>query len=182
MNETSWYNKRMKKKLLIGFAFLAVLIPAAVIILPQTLLKPEPIHIHAGFQVYKDEKLQNFSDFKYMHEMPCTVDGKPVENAHVDEQLEKAHLHDQNGDVVHVHRKGATWRDLFVNIKYPISENAVAYSNGQKVEDFLDHEIVAYESVVIFEGKHTKDQELLKKAVTKERVTEIENSSEYCAS
>lgn len=172
----------MKKKLLIALGALVILVAAASIILPQTLLKSDPVHIHAGFQVYKDEKLQDFSDFKYMHEMPCTVDGKPVENAHVDEQLEKAHLHDQNGDVVHVHRKGATWRDLFTNIKYPISENAVVYSNGQKLDAFLDREIAAYESVVIFEGKHTKDQESLKNAVTKERITEIENSSEYCAS
>jgi hypothetical protein len=171
----------MKKKLLFGLGGLVVLAVAAAIILPQTLLKPKPVHIHAGFQVYKDESLQDFSDFKYMHEMPCTVDGKPIEGAHIDEQLEKAHLHDENGDVVHVHRKGALWRDLFTNIKYPISEDAVAYSNGKKVENILDKEIAAFESVVFFEGKHTKDQELLKKAVTKERITEIENSSEYCA-
>lgn len=172
----------MKKKLLIVLGLLLVFMTSAIIVLSQTVFKPQPIHIHAGYQVYKDEKLQNFSDFKYMHEMPCTVNGKPIEGAKVDEQQEKAHLHDQNGDVVHVHRKGATWRDLFMNIKYPINESAVAYINGQKIENFLDREIIPYESVVIFEGKHTKDQELLKKAVTKKRIIEVENSSEYCSS
>jgi hypothetical protein len=172
----------MKKKLLFGIGTLLVLATAAIIILPQTILKTEPVHIHAGIHVYKDNKLQDFSDFKYMHEMPCTIDGKPIEGAVHDEQLEKAHLHDQNGDVVHVHRRGAKWGDLFTNIKYPISGNAVVYSNGQKVEDFLNKEIVAYESVVIFEGKHTDDQKHLKDAVTKERITEVENGSETCGS
>jgi hypothetical protein len=172
----------MKKKLLFGISAVLVLVIAAVIILPQTILKPEPVHIHAGFHVYKDDKLQDFSDFKYMHEMPCTVDGKPIEGAHPDEQLEKAHLHDQNGDVVHVHRKGATWGDLFKNIKYPISKNAVVYNNGQRIENFLDREIVHYESVVIFEGKHMNDKKYLKDAVTKDRIVEVENGSETCGS
>lgn len=171
----------MKKFLFYTLAILAVLTPAALIILPQTLLKPEPIHLHAGFQVYKDDKLQDFSDFKYMHEMPCTIDGKAVEGEPKDEQQEKAHLHDQTGDVVHVHRKGAKWGDLFTNIKYPLDENTTVYSDGQKVENFLEKDIVVNESVVIFEGKHTKDNEYLKNAVSKERIKEVENSSENCA-
>lgn len=170
------------KKRLIALSIVLISTVAAVIILPQTLLKPEPIHIHAGFQVYKNDQLQDFSDFKYMHEMPCTIDGKALEGAPKDEQQEKAHLHDQTGDVVHVHRKGAKWGDLFTNIKYPIDPNAVVYSNGQKVEDFLEKDIIANESVVIFEGKHTKDKEYLENAVTKERIKEVENSSENCAS
>ncbi len=172
----------MKKKLLIIFSILIVLVAAAIIVLPQTVFKPAPIHIHAGFQVYNNEKLQDFSDFKYMHEMPCTVNGKPIEGAHPDEQLERAHLHDQNGDVVHVHRKGATWKDLFTNIKYPIDQNAVAYDNGKKIDNFLNTEIKPYESLVIFEGNHKDDQKYLKKAVTKDRIREVEKGSETCSS
>src|ERR1700730_17097255 len=100
------------KKIIIAFLIFAILAATAVIILPKTILKPKPVHFHAGFQVYVDDKLQDFSDFKYMHEAPCTVNGKPLTNNHVDEQIEKAHLHDQIGDVVHVHRLGATWSDL----------------------------------------------------------------------
>lgn len=172
----------MKKRLSIIAVTVILLTAAAALILPQTLLKPKPVHYHAGFQVFKDSKMQNFSDFKYMHEAPCSIDGKPIEGATVDEQMEKAHLHDQVGDVVHVHRPGAKWKDLFMNIKYPIQQNAVAYSNGQKVDNFLDKEIVSYESLIIFEGKEGDIESLTKKAVTKDHIVEIEGRSETCGS
>jgi hypothetical protein len=171
------------KKLFIGLAILGVLAIAAVIILPQTLLKPKPIHYHAGFQIYKDNKLQDFSDFKYMHEAPCTVDGKPINDPHADGQLEKAHLHDHTGDVVHVHRANAMWKDLFTNIKYPIDEkNVVAYVNGKKVNAILEKKIEPYESVIIFIGTHVDDQNYLKKAVTKKHIQDVEHKSETCSS
>jgi hypothetical protein len=172
----------MKRRIALIATVLVVLTAVAIIVLPQTLLKPKPIHIHAGFQVYKDGKQQDFSDFKYMHEAPCSIDGKPIEGAPVDEQMEKAHLHDQVGDVVHVHRNGAKWKDLFMNIKYPIQQDAVAYINGQKVENFLEKDIVSYESVLLFEGKVGDVAALTKKAVTKDHIVEIEGRSETCGS
>lgn len=170
----------MKKVISIIFVF--IFIAAGGFALSQALDKPEPIHIHAGFQVYKDEKLQDFSDFKYMHELPCTVNGKPVEGAKVDEQKEKAHLHDQTGDVVHVHRKGARWSDLFTNINYTIDKNAAVYINGKKIDKFLEREIQPYESVVIFLGKTKDEQKYLKDAVKKDYIEKVENKSETCSS
>lgn len=169
------------KKIIAGSVVLLVLIFTA-FFLQKNVIKPKPIHIHAGFQVYKDDKLLDFSDFKYMHEAPCTVDGKPLEDAHVDEQLEKAHLHDHTGDVVHVHRKDALWNDLFANIKYPIDEKAVVYIDGKRVNNFLDLEIKPYTSTVIFIGNHSDDQKYLKDAVEKEYIQKIEKKSETCSS
>lgn len=140
------------------------------------------VHLHAGFHVYVDEKLQDFKDFKFMHEKPCTVNGKPIPDEHEDEQIEKAHLHDQIGDVVHVHRKDAKWGDLFNNIKYPIDEKAVAYINGERVDEFLDESIQPYDSLVVFVGKHSNDKKYLKDAVTPEYVKKIEKKSENCSS
>lgn len=151
------------------------------LILSQTIIKPKHIHIHAGFQVYLDGKLQDFSDFKYMHEKPCTIDGKPLEGARTDEQLEKAHLHDQTGDIVHSHRDNAVWRDLFINLKYPIDKDAVVYINREKVEDFLSKKIKPYESAVIFLGKHTDDLKVLKNALKKDYILKIEKKSETCS-
>ncbi len=170
------------KKILIGILLLIIIGVVAVVVLPQTLLKPKPVHFHAGFQVYKDGKLQSFTGNKYMHEAPCAVDGKPVAS-NGDEQSEKAHLHDHVGDVVHSHRNNPTWGDLFTNIKYPIDEkNVVAYINGNKVDDILVEKIKPYDSVIIFIGKHTDDEKYLKSAVTKKRIQEIEKRSETCSS
>jgi hypothetical protein len=170
----------MKRIIIIIWIFLILL--SGGYLVKRTIFKSEPIHIHAGFQVYKDNKLVDFSDFKYMHEMPCTINGKPVDDHEEDEQIEKAHLHDQVGDVVHVHRENAVWRDLFANIKYPIEGSFVAYVNGKKVDNVLDHEIVPYETITIFIGQNSDQETKLRNAVKKERIEQIENKSENCSS
>lgn len=174
----------MKRVIIIIWFFLLIL-AAGFLIYPRAAdvnTEEKHIHIHAGFQVYKDGKMVDFSGQKYMHETPCTVDGKPIEQYEVDEQMEKAHLHDQTGDVVHVHRKGARWNDLFTNIKYPIDGDVLAYVDGKKVNNILEKEIVPYESIVIFIGKNDTTEELAGNAVKKERISEIENKSETCSS
>lgn len=170
------------KKVLIALLFLISIGTIVTIILPRTILKAKAVHYHAGFQVYKDGKLEDFSGFEYMHEKPCTVNGKPIEDPNPDEQMEKAHLHDNDGDVVHVHREKARWKDLFQNIKYPIDTHVVGYVNGKKVDNILEQPITQYESVIFFIGKNPDEQALLKKAVTVQRIKNVEKKSETCGS
>lgn len=171
----------MKKILLIAGTVL--IITAISFALSQTVFKPKPVHYHAAFQIYNDEKLQDLSGFKYMHQMPCTVNGKPVEGHKEDEQMEKAHLHDQIGDVVHVHRNGAKWKDLFINIKYPLKKESItAYINGVKTDNFLEQKIEPYQSIVIFSGKHTDDKKYLNKSLKKEYIEKVEKRSDNCGS
>lgn len=164
--------------------FMVILISAAVALAGinwyQNHSKPKAIHIHAGFQVYIDNKLQNFSKAEYMKESPCTISGKHEE--HVDEQLEKAHLHDRVGNVVHVHRESATWADLFTNIKYKFSENKAikSFVNGREVKNIFAEKIKAYDSVVIFVGENTDEKGRLEKAVTKKEIQKVESKSESC--
>ena len=145
----------------------------------EQFLKPQVVHYHAGFQVYVDGKLQDFSGLKYMHVVPCTTDDHKAE---VDEQEEKAHLHDFVGEVAHVHRSNATWGDLFTNIKFRVdsSKSVVAYVNGEKVDGILHYPIKAYDSLVLFIGKHGDVEEYLKKAVKKEYVQKVEKKSDGC--
>lgn len=142
-------------------------------------LKPEPkkVHFHAGVVVFKNNKQVDFSDEKYMKTEPCTVGHE--EETYEDIQLEKAHLHDNVGDVVHSERSGATWGDFFKNIKYEIDYSKVkAYSGGKELKDFQNQAIVPYDSVVVFIGENNK--ELLKKAVTKEYIKQKEKKSDGC--
>lgn len=170
----------MKRVVIVVWALLLVIV-VCVYIFPRTILKSKAVHVHAGFQVYTNNKIVDFSDFKYMHEAPCTVNGKPVEG-YKDEQMEKAHLHDQTGDVVHVHRDNAIWGDLFQNIKYPLSpENINVYINGVKTENFLEQKIEPYHSVVIFVGEQENVQVRLKNAVKKDRILQVEKKSETCS-
>src|SRR3990172_11529375 len=106
------------------------------------------VHYHAGFKLFIDGKLQDFSSAKYMSVKLCVGDEKEHKE---DEQLEKAHLHDGVGDVVHVEAEEAKWKDLFMNISYKINpgKQITGFVNGKKVENILDHSIKSYDSVVI---------------------------------
>ena len=152
----------------------------------------ETVHFHAGFLVFIDGKQQDFSDLKYMHIEPCTDENTPHEeparnafsiaDAGGDEQVEKAHLHENVGDVVHVHRNGAVWSDLFKNIGFPLpQENQIqGFLNGSPLNNILSYPIKAFDSVIIISG-NTKDINL-NQYVTKDHIREIENKSENCGS
>lgn len=141
------------------------------------LTTPKEIHYHAGFVVFQNDKKIDFSDFKYMRVKPCD----DVKGNHSDEdiQAEKAHLHDQVGDLVHVEREQAYWRDLFTNIHYPIDySKAKAYVNGKEVKDFQNTRITPYESMVILLGSNSTTHE--KDAVSKQYIEKKEKESIEC--
>lgn len=171
-------NKNIKRLLLLT---LIILVSAGVYFYWQTVGAKKEVHFHAGFQVYENDKLLDFSDLKYMQVVPCTADGAEI---HMDEQIEKAHLHDNIGDVVHVHREGAVWSDLFKNIKYNIDPRNIniAYKNGKVEQNILKSPIQPYDSIIISVGKNKLTGSQLKKAVTKDRILEAEKRSETCGS
>lgn len=141
--------------------------------------KPKPaepkVHYHAGFVVFQNGKKLNFSDIKFMNLEPCTKDNKK----NGDEQLEKAHLHDNIGDVVHVEAPGAIWQDLFTNIKFPINYASTSgFINHTQVSDFQKLPINKDDSLVVFIGPI--DQSLLTQAVTVERIEQVGTTSKTC--
>lgn len=124
----------------------------------------EHIHYHAGFIVYIDGVKQDYSDYKYMNLTPCTQEeSKPTKE---EEQIEKAHLHDGVGDVVHVENEDGVWGDLFKNIGVSLP--------GQP--EILKQPIEPNSSVVIAIGQEVENPE----RVTIEHIKEIEVKSELC--
>ncbi len=149
--------------------------------LNQFINVPKETHMHAGFQVYVDDKLQDFSDIKYMSIKPCKDDDHQKKTKE-EIQDEKAHLHDEVGDVVHSHREGGTWGDLFKNIDFKIdsSKEVKGYIDGNEVTDIFRESIKPYQSVVILIGSHANPDSYLEKRVKKERIVETEKKSEDC--
>src|SRR3989338_3574701 len=127
--------------------FLVVFIALAIFLYSKLLKTSKKIHYHAGFQVYKDDVLQDFSDIKYMTISPCT-DKKTHESKN--KELEKAHLHDQVGDVVHVEVERSIWGNLFKNLHYETAfkEKVKAYTNRRLISDPLSYSIKPYDSIV----------------------------------
>jgi hypothetical protein len=137
-----------------------------------------PIHYHAGFRVYVDGQLQDYTDPKYMNYTMCTTTKKKPTKE--DEQIDKAHLHDGVGDVVHVEQSGSIWRDLFTNIKVQLPQDkpAVGYINGVQVADIMHSPITAYSTAIFIVGTNAGEHE--KEIVPIEHIKEVEAKSELC--
>jgi len=173
----------MKKSYIALFVIIDIVIIAGIVIWfwknDGFAYDKNPIHYHAGFQVYVNGQKQDFSDFKYMKVEPCG-DDHDDEVTPESEQLEKAHLHDGNGDVVHIHREAVVWGDLFKNINYPLSSDVQGYVNGQLVPQVLSMPIIENASVVFFSGENTDIPAKVAARVTQERIQEVEAKSENC--
>ena len=163
----------MSKKYFLLFFSISFIGIVGGVLLYKHFAKPQAVHFHAGFQVYVDGKLQDYSNQKYMSLLPC---GKVYADPSL-EQLEKAHLHNQIGDVVHVHRNGATWQDLFTNMGVSFKKNFVVYINGKLVTNPLHQPIHPYDRAIFLIGTHDKIQQYLSQQVPIAHILQIEKGS-----
>ncbi|MFA5947020.1 MAG: hypothetical protein WC813_03265 [Patescibacteria group bacterium] len=156
---------------------------------PTAVVAPEveSVHYHAGFQIYVDDVLQDFSAMEYMELAPCDVGSNKTD----DEKDETLDLHNGVGDVVHVHRAGTTWKNLVEYLQTHqqfapenLSEKGIyGYVNGKKINDIREYPIAAYDSVVLIIGYELGDvQDKLNKAVTVNAIKKAENQKENCGS
>ena len=139
----------------------------------------DDVHLHAGFNLYVDNELIDLSLPQYMKLGTCSVNHDEIKDDPIAEQLEKAHLHDKIGDVVHVHREGAVWGDLFLNIEYEITD-ATGYVNGELVESILDYEISQGDRVLILVGENDNIEDKLQNLPSLDWIEEIGERSESC--
>lgn len=171
----------MKKYLYMLWAgVLLAVLGATGVFVAQRVFVPKEVHFHAGFKVFEHNQQMDFSDLKYMSVKPCGKNHKEHPSPQ-EVQDEKAHLHDNVGDVLHSHREGAIWRDLFTNIKYPIDyAQTTGYINGEQADNWQNKQIKPYDSLVVFIGEN--DEKYLQEAVTKAYIEKVEKKSENCGS
>ncbi len=109
-----------------------------------------PVHYHANFAVFIDGVQKDFTKPSLMHIKPCTND-----ESESSEPEENVHLHDQVGNVVHLHAAGISWRTFFHSIKFDLNsftneKELSVYSKGEKVSPgYLDQEIQKQDQVLI---------------------------------
>ncbi len=141
--------------------------------------KAEPhLHYHAGFRIYIDDTLQDYSGYQYMNYTPCSEHDQ--KKSPEQEQLEKAHLHDGVGEVVHVHRPGAVWGDLLRNskIELPDDKNLDGYIDGIKQENILSKPIEPYTTAVLLVGETNATRSA--ERVERSYIEAVEAKSELC--
>jgi hypothetical protein len=76
-------------------------------------------HIHADFKVFLNGKALDFTQAKY----------QSTEARHLDED---AHLHDGNGDVMHIHKAGITLGYFFKTLGIQFTENCFVLDTQER--------------------------------------------------
>ncbi|MCX6731104.1 MAG: hypothetical protein NTZ55_04600 [Candidatus Roizmanbacteria bacterium] len=135
-------------------------------------------HYHAGFLVYIDGQKQDYADTQYMYLDSCTVIDK--QKNHTMETPDKVHLHNDVGDVAHVHDDTSTWALLFKNIEinFPPNEPLVGYKNGEKIDNLINMPIKPYDSVIFIIG--SEDGIDKTQYVTQAHIQDVEGKSSVC--
>ncbi|GAC1386965.1 MAG: hypothetical protein NVS1B7_6480 [Candidatus Saccharimonadales bacterium] len=94
-------------------------------------VKPPYPHFHANFAIFINGTQEALSGPGYYEEVSaCTVhDTQDVKS--------RAHMHDNNNHVIHIHDTGVTWSDFFTNIGYTVGDKILTdgsniYIDGQE--------------------------------------------------
>lgn len=84
----------------------------------------EPTHYHANFALFVDGERVDLSADEYMEEVAmCVVGGTVAPRA-------RAHLHNNDQDVAHIHHDGVTWGHLFTNLGFGLGDEYLAMDGG----------------------------------------------------
>lgn len=79
-----------------------------------------PPHFHANFAIYINDERIDFSDDTYMEDVAgCSITWLLVAK-------DRAHLHENNGETIHIHHDWVTWGHFFANVNYTFSESFIA--------------------------------------------------------
>lgn len=82
--------------------------------------KMSHVHYHANFAVYIDGQREQFKDSTYYEDViACAPTGDNIDPA------ERAHMHENINNVVHVHDHAVTWGQFFTNLGWYIGDDFV---------------------------------------------------------
>jgi len=115
--------KKMKKFITSKYALLAagLVIGALVILVIRfATYKPDRTHYHANFAVYINGQREQFKGPTYYEEtVACSAEEKIT-------PAERAHMHNDINDVIHVHDHAVTWEQFFNNIGWSIGPDFIS--------------------------------------------------------
>jgi hypothetical protein len=125
MDEVKSDKKRKLSLTKLQVAVLAFLLGAALVVgLRFAAIKDMSVHYHANFALYVNGQRDEFKSFTFYEEVQaCSTDDANNVKA-------KAHMHDNNPGLVHVHAAGMTWAQFFSNLGYGLSNKALTTDAG----------------------------------------------------
>lgn len=88
--------------------------------------KPDTVHYHANFALYINGQRELFKGKQYYEETEmCSASSGPPSTP-----TERAHMHDNVNDVVHVEDHAVTWGQFFANLGWYMGSNAIESPDG----------------------------------------------------
>lgn len=106
-------------------AIIALLLGAAIVLgIRFATYKVAAVHYHANFALYINGNREEFKGIEYYSEVEmCTLNNTILPS-------ERAHMHDNVNDVVHVEDHAATWGQFFTNLGWTLGPNFIASPDG----------------------------------------------------
>lgn len=106
-------------------AVVCLLLGAAIVIgFRFATYKPDTVHYHANFALYINGKRQEFRGSQYYSEVEmCTSDTAMMPS-------ERAHMHDNVNNVVHVEDHAVTWGQFFTNLGWIMGPTSMVSPDG----------------------------------------------------
>jgi len=94
-----------------------------------------PPHYHANFAVYIENKQVDFSSDEYMEDIAaCSLTWEIAPK-------DRAHLHENNPDTIHIHADWVAWGHFFANIWYVMEETFIKTDSGEIIMQDSDNTI-----------------------------------------
>ena len=123
-----------------------------------TYAAPEATHYHANFAVYLNGQHEEFKSPQYYQEVAaCTVNG-PIQPA------QRAHMHDEENSVLHVHDDGVTWSQFFDNLGWSIGPNFIQNADKKMYIEDGDNKLN-----IVLNGQNLTDLTSIANQVIKDR-------------
>jgi hypothetical protein len=91
-------------------------------------IKDDTVHYHADFAFYLNGQKDEFKSFTFYEEI-AACDAHDADNS-----KGRAHLHNQNNHLVHVHADGITWGYFFANLGYTLGDTIVKTDSGAYID------------------------------------------------
>ena len=131
---SSWRKNLTSQALLL--LFIGAVIGALIILgVRFASYRPERTHYHANFAVYINGQREAFTDPAFYEESGAACSEEAQMTPH-----ERAHLHDNVNDVVHVEDQAVTWGQFFTNLGWIVDAKLIQTPSLMYVAD-QDHKI-----------------------------------------
>lgn len=111
-------------RILLGFVLGVLALAAARFIFTPW---PEPVHHHANWAVFVDDRRLDLGADRYMEDVAACAAGDRM----TPEQ--RVHMHDGVDHVVHVHHEGVTWGHLLANLGWAAGDDWIELDDGRRL-------------------------------------------------